>query len=535
MVSRRTLYMLVAQCVVQSPRHLGNPTPVAGAVSMSYKRRLSDISRDGPASITSQIVDAFAAAIAAGELGPDEKLPPTRELAEIAQVNHLTAARAYRRLAELGLVTARVGQGTFVRVGGRSGAGGGPERENTDWQRYALPEQLETYGDRILAEMFRQAGREDVIPLMVGYPAEKLLPADALAEVTEATLTEHGARVHQYTDIEGAPELREEIAALHRAEGSDDAADQIVVTTGAHQAMTLAARAILRPGDAAACESPTFPGSIEAIRNAGASLLPVPVDDGGLDTDALEALLRRRDIRLLSLQPRLHNPTGSDLAPERRARLCELAQRYGFFVVEDGVYGPLRFEGEGLAPLRAMLPSHVIYVSSLSKTVSPGMRTGWVSASGPVLERIVREKRNDDMHSATMTQLVAARFLAGGAYQAQIGRAVAFYRERRDALVAAVERQLAPAARMSRPLGGGHLWLTFRDPLDERDLYDEAVRQGVTFLPGGAMMAERPRATHLRLSFGYLDPDELREGVRRLAVAVRAVRPRPRREALPIT
>src|SRR5215216_8146652 len=176
-------------------------------LSMSYKDRLSDINRAAGASVTSQIVDVFAAAIAAGELGPDDKLPPTRELAEIAQVNHLTAARAYRRLAELGLVTARVGQGTFVRVGARNGAGVGAESENTDWQLYALPEQFETYGDRIPAEMFRQAGRDDVIPLMVGYPADKLLPAEVLAEVTAAALEEHGARVHQYSDIEGAPEL----------------------------------------------------------------------------------------------------------------------------------------------------------------------------------------------------------------------------------------------------------------------------------------------------------------------------------------
>ena len=126
---------------------------------MSYKARLSDIKREGAASVTGQIVDVFTAAIAAGELGPDQKLPPTRELAEVAQVNHLTAARAYRRLAELGLVTARVGQGTFVRVGAQNGAGAGEDRANTDWQLYALPEQLETYGDRILAEMFRQAGR----------------------------------------------------------------------------------------------------------------------------------------------------------------------------------------------------------------------------------------------------------------------------------------------------------------------------------------------------------------------------------------
>jgi 2-aminoadipate transaminase len=502
---------------------------------MSYKDRLSDIKRDGVASVTSQIVDIFAAAIAAGELGPDDKLPPTRELAELAQVNHLTAARAYRRLAELGLVTARVGQGTFVRVGAQNGAGAGDERENTDWQLYTLPEQLETYGDRILAEMFRQAGRDDVIPLMVGYPADKLLPAEVLAQTTAATLSEHGARVHQYTDIEGAAELREQIAALHRAEGCDERPDQIIVTTGAHQAMTLAVRAILRPGDTAACESPTFPGSIEALRKTGSSVLPVPVDEGGLDVDALEILLRRRDIRLLTLQPRLHNPTGRDLAPDRRERLCELALRYGFFIVEDEAYGPLRFEGDDPGPLRAMLPSHVVLVSSLSKTVSPGMRTGWVAASGPVLDRIVHEKRNDDMQSPTFTQLVAARFFADGHYAPQLQRAISFYRERCDTLLAAVERHLEPVATVIHPLGGGHLWLTFRDALDERDLYDEAVRQGVTFLPGGAMMAERPRVTHVRLSFGYLDPDELTEGVRRLAVAVRAVRPRPRREALPIT
>jgi 2-aminoadipate transaminase len=503
---------------------------------MSYKDKLSDIKRDGAASVTSQIVDIVSDAIASGELAPDDKLPPTRALAELAGVNHLTAARAYRRLAEAGLVTARVGQGTFVRVGAAAdGASGPADRENTDWQLYALPEELETYGDRILAEMFRQAGRDDVIPLMVGYPSDLLLPAERLAQITADVLAENGPRAHQYTDIEGLPELRESLAAVHRAEGLDDRPDQIVVTTGVHQAMTVTARAILRPGDAAACESPTFPGSIEALRNTGASVLPVRVDEGGLDVDGLEMLLRRRDIRLLALQPRMHNPTGCDLAPERRERLCELAARYGFFIVEDGAYAPLRFEGDPIPPLRSMLPSHVIYMSSLSKTVSPGLRTGWVAASGPVLERIVREKRNDDIHSSTFTQLVAARFLSDGGYEDQMERAIPFYRERHDALLAAVERHLEPVATVSRPTGGGHLWLTFRDDLDERDLYDEAVRQGVTFLPGGAMMAERPRETHIRLSFGYLEPDQLAEGVRRLAVAVRALRPRQRREALPVT
>jgi 2-aminoadipate transaminase len=509
----------------------------ANPLSMSYKEILSHLDRDGERSLTSQIVDAFAAAIAAGEVGADEKLPPTRELAALAGVNHLTAARAYRRLAELGLVTGRVGQGTFVRAAAaRAGeTAGGSSAEDTGWQVYALPEELETYGDRILAEMFRQAGRDDVIPLMVGYPAETLFPLERLTPIATAVLEEEGTRAHQYSDIEGVPELREQIAALHRAEGIRESADQVVVTTGAHQAMTLTARAILRPGDAAACESPTFPGSIEALRNAGASVMPIPVDEDGLDVEALESLLRRREIRLLALQSRLHNPTGRDLSPERRERLCELARRHGFFIVEDGVYAPLRFEGEAPPPMRALLPSHAIYLSSLSKTVSPGLRIGWVAASGPVLDRIVREKRNDDMHSATLTQLVAARFLAEGGYAAQLATAVEFYRERYQALIEAVEQHLGAVATPVPPLGGGHLWLRFREPLDERDLYAEAVRQGVTFLPGGAMMVERPRATHIRLSFGYLDPDDLREGARRLAAAVGAVRPRPRREAMPVT
>ena len=278
---------------------------------------------------------------------------------------------------------------------------------------------------------------------------------------------------------------------------------------------------------------PTFPGSIEALRNTGASVLPVRVDEGGLDVDGLEMLLRRRDIRLLALQPRMHNPTGCDLAPERRERLCELAAATGSSSSRTGRTRRCASRAtDPAAAVDAPEPRH-LHVLAL-KTVSP-VAHGLVAASGPVLERIVREKRNDDIHSSTFTQLVAARFLADGGYEDQMERAIPFYRERHDALLAAVERHLEPVATVSRPTGGGHLWLTFGDDLDERDLYDEAVRQGVTFLPGGAMMAERPRATHIRLSFGYLEPDQLAEGVRRLAVAVRAVRPRPRREALPVT
>jgi DNA-binding transcriptional MocR family regulator len=505
---------------------------------MSYKEQLFHLERDGSRSVTAQIVDAIEAAIVAGELAPGEKLPPTRELAELVGVNHLTAARAYRRLAELGLVAGRVGKGTFVRaaapVAGDAPRGSAPT-DASAWQHYVLPEDRETYGDRMLTAMFQHRDAGDVIPLMVGYPSPKLFPRERLAEIAADVLSEEGDRALQYGDVDGVPELRTELAKLDRRWGGVDEPDEIVCASGARQALTLAARAMLRPGDVAAIESPSFIAPLEALKDAGARVLPVPMDDQGLDTDALEQLLRRQEIRVLTIQPRLHNPTGRDLAPERRERLVELARRHGFFILEDGVYSDLRFEGEPLPSLRALDPDHVIYVDSLSKTVAPGLRVGWVAASGPVLDRIAREKRNDDMAGVTLSQLVIARYLAAGEYEALLESAIEFHRERCEVLLGAVDKHLAGLATSTRPRGGAHLWLELADRLDERDLYAEARRRGVTFLPGAAMIAGRPRSTAMRLSYCYLDPEQLAEGARRLGVAIRAMRrARPAREAAPI-
>lgn len=508
---------------------------------MSYKERLSDLDREAELSLTQQIVDAFSDAIAAGELEPGDRLPPTRAVAEQGGVNHLTAARAYRRLADMGLVAGRVGSGTFVRAtapiaqGAEEAEAG--DQPDTSWQHYALPEIAESPGDRAVREMFRDAVSTEVLPLSVGYPADSMYPTGEISELTAAVLAEEGPRALQYTDIEGPDELRSEYAALMRRRGVADDPEAIICTTGARQALTLVARAILQPGDVVACESPSFFGVIEAIWGPGARILPVATDEDGLDTEALERLLRRHEIKLLALQPRLHNPTGRDLAPERRDHLVELARRHGFFIVEDGVYGDLRFEGEDVSPLRSLAPEHVVYVDSLTKTVGGGLRLGWVAASGPVLEAVARQKRGDDIHSATLPQLVGARFLAAGHYERHIAdTAIPFYRERRDVLIEAVERELSPVASHVHPLGGGHLWVTLDEPLDERGLIDEAVRQGVTFVPGVAMLPERPARTHMRLSFGYLGPTELREAVRRLGVAIRAMRRvrRPASGALPV-
>ena len=494
------------------------------APSMSYKLDLSDLQRDGASSLTQQLVDRFSGAIEAGELAPGEKLPPTRALALEAGINHLTAARVYRRLAEAGYVTASVGRGTFVRALTPAAA----EEQGDDWQAYVLPDRSSTYQEEMLSDAFRLPGEEGMISLATGFPSPRFHPAKAMAKIAKEVFADEGAAALSYLPAAGLPQLRESLAELGRKRGFASDASEIIVTSGAQQAIDLTARALLGPGDVVAVESPTFTGSLLALRATGARVIGIPVDQDGLDVDALEQVLARHEVRLCALQTACQNPTGVDLSPERRTRLAELAVERNLFVLEDGVYSDLRFEGERPCPLRQAAPGHVIYVNSLSKVVGGGLRVGWIAARGPVRERLAMLKQGADFHTPTLVQHMAARYLASDAYERQLAAGMPYYRERRDAMMAALERHLAGEYDAAVPKGGHHVWVTLRRPVEERTLYSEAVRHGVSFTPGGAVSAERRQRTSLRLSFSLVEPDDLEEGVRRLARALREVRRRDR-------
>jgi len=490
----------------------------------SYKLDLSDLERDGEVSITQQLVDRISAAIEAGELEPGSKLPPTRELAAEAGINHLTAARVYRKLAELGYVTAQVGRGTFVRALAPAGSAA----HGDEWQVYALPPDEISYSEQVMADSFSLAGREDVISLAVGWPSPSTYPTEQLAAIAADVFEEVGGKALSYLPAEGLFDLREQIAARGRTYGFAEDPDEIVITSGAQQAIALTARATLEPGDVAVIESPTFIGMMTALRGTGARVIGVPVDEDGLDVDALERLLARHEVKLVGLQSACQNPTGRSLSEERRARLAELAVERNFFVLEDRVYADMRFEGTLTRPVRELAPAHVLYVNSLSKVVGGGLRSGWVAARGPVRDRIAMLKLEADFHSPTLIQHMAARWLAAGAYDRHVEDTIPFYRERRDALMAALERHLPGEYHADPPEGGHHVWVTLNRPLDERALYAEAARGGVTFTPGGAITAERRAQTSFRLSFSLLEPEQLDEGVRRFARAIREVRRRAR-------
>jgi DNA-binding transcriptional MocR family regulator len=491
---------------------------------MSYKIDLSQLTRAGAVSLTQQVVDRFVAAIESGELEPGEKLPPTRELAELVGVNHLTAARVYRRLAELGYVTASVGRGTFVRALAPAGSA----ELGDDWQIYALPDRELSYSEQVLADAMSSAGQPDLISLAVGWPSPRLYPTEELARITADVFAEEGGEALSYLPAEGLYALREQLAERGRRYGFADDPDEIIVTSGAKQGISLVARAVLEPGDVAVVESPTFAGLLDSLRQTGARVIGVPVDEDGFDVGQLEQLLARHEVKLVALQTACQNPTGRDISEERRARLAELAIERNFFVLEDRVYADANFGRETVRPLRELAPAHVVYVNSLSKVVGGGLRAGWVAARGPIRERIATMKLESDFHSATLIQHIAARWLATGAYDRHLEETQPFYRERRDALLAALERHLPGEYQADAPQGGHHVWVTLARPLDQRALYTEAARHGVAFIPGDAITAERRTQTSMRLSFSLLDPPELDEGVKRLARAIREVRRRSR-------
>jgi 2-aminoadipate transaminase len=496
-------------------------------LSMSNKFALSDlvatIDRNSSESITAQLVQGFIAAIEGGSLEPGDKLPPTRELATTAGVNHLTAARVYKRLAEEGYVTARVGRGTFVRL---RAAAVTAESDSDEWQQYVLPDRPASYAEQVHLEAFHSPFERDVLSLGVGWPSPDTNPVADLQRIANDVFDEVGGQALAYLSVEGLPALREELAARGREAGFATDADEIIVTSGARQGLDLAIRSLLERGDVAAIESPPFTGALVSLQHSGARVIGIPFDDDGLDVDAFERVLARHEIKLLVLQAACQNPTGRDIAPDRRARLIELARERSFFILEDGVYATMRFEGEPFSRLRAAAPAHVIYVDSLSKTVGGGLRLGWIAASGPLRSRLAALKASTDVHTTALAQYMGVRYLASGAHERQLARILPYYRERRDALLDALATHLGGEYTAPHPLGGHHMWVTLNRRIDEQALRSEALRHGVTYIPGAAAVAQTTGRTSMRLSFPLLSPDELHEAVRRLARATESVRRR---------
>jgi 2-aminoadipate transaminase len=374
-------------------------------------------------------------------------------------------------------------------------------------------------GSSAIRDLLAVAERPDVISLAGGLPAPDGFPAMALAEVI-AGLVMDDPGVLQYSTTQGHEPLRAWMAARHGATAGD-----VVVTNGSQQALDLVVRATVDPGGLIACADPAYVGAVQAFRAAGARLLAVPGDGDGLRVDVLESRLRAgARPALVYVVANFDNPTGATLSLERRRRLAALADHFGFLVVEDDPYGELRWAGDVLPPVAAFT-GRAVSLGTISKTLCPGLRVGYLAGPPELVDAVVRLKQATDLHTSTLAQRAVHDLVTlPGFYAAHVAALPARYRTRAEALTAALRVELGDRLDWHEPEGGMFVWARFRDAsVDTAALLPVAVEHGVAFVPGAAFAIETPQPDALRLSFATAAGAELRDAVGRVAAAVVAI------------
>ena len=486
---------------------------------------------DGAPPLYRQIRDGVRAAVLRGSAGAGTRLPPERELADALGVNRSTIMRAYSELAADGLVEARPGRGTVILAGNSATPDERP-REQQAGSAWLLG--LPPYGNGnlgpepgLLRDLSALGARPDVIQFATGVPGIDLLPLDALQAALARALARTGASALGYGPVEGMEELRSAIAARLTMRGAATEPEEVLVLSGATQGIGLAAHALIEPGDEVVVEAPTYMGVLQAFGAAGARLIGVPVDTHGMRVEVLAPLLARRRVRLIVVQPTLHNPTNATLSIERRVRLVDLARRHGIPILEDDAYGELWRDASGPPALKSLdTTGLVMHVGTFSKTVAPGLRVGWLAAPSPVIGRLVLAKQLADLHTASLSQLLLAEFIVSGAYDRHLTWVRGVYEERRAAmregLIGVQNLRIVSGAD-----GGFYFWVALPPGQQARLLAaaagraDVALVAGEVFYPRDVLGTEDGR-DRIRLSCAFHTPAIIAEGLRRLAPLLHA-------------
>jgi len=382
----------------------------------------------------------------------------------------------------------------------------------------SLAARVAEVGGSPVRDILAVTARPEVINFAGGLPAPELFDAEGIAAAFRDVLAEVPERALQYATTEGEPALRAALAERSGARGLPTGADDILVTTGSQQALSLLATALLEPGDVVLVEDPCYLAALQAFRFAGARVVAVPGDADGIDPAALDELVVRERPKLLYTVPTFQNPTGRTLSGERRAAIASVAARRGLWIVEDDPYGELRFEGERVPWIASYdgAGDRTVLLGSFSKVMAPGMRLGWLRAPAALRRACAVAKQAADLHTPTVNQLAAARYLADRDLDAHVARVADVYRERRDAMLAGIADALPAGSTWTRPEGGMFLWARLPASYDTTALLPRVVEQNVAYVPGAPFYAgESDRAT-LRLCFVTQTPDEIGEGLRRL-------------------
>lgn len=367
-------------------------------------------------------------------------------------------------------------------------------------------------------------GRSDIISFGGGLPYLGGLTTGEISQVMDETLRKGSFEALQYGETEGREGLKARLTEVMAEEGLNADPEHILITTGSQQALDLLSRIFIDRGDPVVVEGPTYLGALSAFRPNGPNIITIPLDDMGMRVDLLEEELSSREEALpkfIYVVPNFHNPAGVTMRASRREKLIELSEKYDLLVIEDNPYGLLRFEGEPQIPLAAGGSRHVIYLGTLSKIVSPGIRVGWALAPAPIIEKLATLKQSADLCSSNLSQMFAESFLARGLWKKNVGNLIPIYRSRRDAMLKALEKNFPPEAHWTVPQGGLFIWATLPEYLDSVKMLPLAIERKVAYVPGSAFYADYSGANRIRLNFSFPDEEQISEGIRRLGKVIK--------------
>src|SRR5256885_752946 len=484
---------------------------------------LIQLDRSSDTPLYQQISDKIREAILSGQLAEGIRLPTERALASALQVNRTTVMNAYNQLAADSLVEGHVGRGTLVKRNQFNYLDDNYDENGPSWL-FGLPTtEREILGPdaRMLSELASVG--DDIISLAAGTPAIELLPAEMLNAIFAEGLVRARQSALGYCPVEGLQSLRRSIAAYMRKRGVAVNAEHILILSGSTQGIGLVSRFLLSPGDEVVVEVPTYLGAIQTFRSLGARVLGVPMDSDGMRVDLLESILARHRPRLIYTLPTFQNPTGVVMSPDRRRRLLLLARRYQTPILEDDPYGEVYFdEGKRPQPLKSIdTHQQVLYLSTFSKILAPGLRVAWLAAPEPIIERLSLHKQIFDLNTNALGQWAVSEILQRNLLDNHLMMLRQQYRQKRDLMLQAIATHWPEEVRVNHPGGGFHLWCRLPGDMRSRTLLREAANDQVAFLIGEPFHVDGGGQQNFRLSFAYPETDSIEEGVQRIGNAMK--------------
>ncbi|MCX7854453.1 MAG: PLP-dependent aminotransferase family protein [Anaerolineae bacterium] len=396
-----------------------------------------------------------------------------------------------------------------------------------DWTPY-LASRARTMKSSAIRELLKLTEHPDVISFAGGLPAPEFFPLREIEEACRYVVQNEGARALQYSTTEGYLPLREWLATSMHKYGVPAVPNNVLITAGSQQGLDLIGKVFLEPGDYVITERPTYLGAIQAWNAYGARYRTVSLDDDGMVVDEIEEAYRDvvketgRPPKFIYVLPNFHNPAGVTLSLERREKLAEIATRLNIPIVEDDPYGQLRFEGEDISPICTFVPERVIYMSTFSKTLTPGLRLGWIVCPEVLMRQFVMAKQGSDLHTGTFVQYIANDICQRGFLKPHAQRLRRAYKERRDTMLDALAEFWPDGCSWTHPQGGLFLWARVPDSINTTEFLRRALEEKVAYVPGENFYPNGDGGFNaMRLNFSYCPPEQIVEGIRRLGVALK--------------